>query len=620
MPMQLRGVVAAFVAALVVAPGAGAALRDDTAWLQAKLDAGGTLELPKLPGGACYRTHGLWVSRDDTTIESSDGACVVGTGPGELRLTDGSTPGRAEAVFFVSNSSVYKPIPVHVTIRDVHVVVPAAAKMDGITVLGHETTVDHVAVTGEPRFGIAVGGALAGPAEDVSVVGSTVSGARLAGLRAFGVIGFQAEGDTIGGGARSGLELRPSGRGQPGLHVSITDNTFAGNAGDGVVLGLHAKNGLPLIATDIDVTGNRVIGNRGAGIRVEGGERDGKGVVTVAGNLVQRNARAVVHVAAPPSTVAQPRPWRPSASLLAAAGKDDTAWLQKRLDAGGGTIFLPALDGGRCYATHGLWVSHDDTQIESDGACVVSLGPGPVRLRSTDGDPIASNAVFFVNRTPLGAAPADVGVSGLHIVVPAHQGMYGVLVAGHDVTLQGLTISGSPIDDVTIGGRANGDGFVGNVAVLDSTLQDAQRNAISVSGTIGLRIDGNTIEGVQDTPGQPGAGIDVEPDDRAQPTLDVEVSGNTIRDAAGPGVLFSLEPNTGPSILASTIAITDNTIERVATRPFSYTRGAIVITGRDDGGSGTVAVTGNTLLDNGGDPILLQSTNLAVTQSANTFG
>ena len=58
---------------------AGAAVRDDTDLLQAKVDAGGAIFLPKLPNGACYRSRGLWLSNDDTTI-SSDGACIVPLG------------------------------------------------------------------------------------------------------------------------------------------------------------------------------------------------------------------------------------------------------------------------------------------------------------------------------------------------------------------------------------------------------------------------------------------------------------------------------------------------------------------------------------------------------------
>src|SRR5262249_36265075 len=248
-------------------------------------------------------------------------------------------------------------------------------------------------------------------------------------------------------------------------------------------------------------------------------------------------------------------------SVAPASTGDDTAWLQSRLDRGGGTIFLPKLPGDACYATRGLWVSHDHTTITSDGACIVALGLGPIRLRSTDGDPIASDAVFFVNRSgPKRPAPVDVTISNLSIVVPPGiPPMYGVAIFGHRVTVSHLDIRGTPKDDVTISGRANGNSYAGDIAVLDSTLSGAARNAISVTGAIGLRIERNTIQGVRDSPpGQPAAGIDVEPDTRDRPASDLHIAGNTIQDNAGPGILLELESNEGPAVLATGIEIRGN--------------------------------------------------------------
>ena len=48
-----------------------------------------------------------------------------------------------------------------------------------------------------------------------------------------------------------------------------------------------------------------------------------------------------------------------------AVGPDVSVSLQRRLDRGGGTVFLPKLGGGRCYQSRGLWVSHSDTTIAS---------------------------------------------------------------------------------------------------------------------------------------------------------------------------------------------------------------------------------------------------------------
>ena len=148
-------------------------------------------------------------------------------------------------------------------------------------------------------------------------------------------------------------------------------------------------------------------------------------------------------------------PPAPTGGATSAPGRDDTATLQARLDAGG-TIFLPALPDGQCYATHGLWVSLDGTSVVSNGACIVALGPGPVRLHSPDGDPIAADAVFFVNHSrPLDATPVRVTIRGLRIVVPRAADMFGIGIFAHEVTVRGVTVTGEPIDAITIGGRAN---------------------------------------------------------------------------------------------------------------------------------------------------------------------
>ena len=78
----LRVALASAAALLGLASSAAGGLRDDTPWLQAKVDAGGAIFLPRLPEGQCYATRGLWVSRDDTTI-TSDGACIVALGAGD---------------------------------------------------------------------------------------------------------------------------------------------------------------------------------------------------------------------------------------------------------------------------------------------------------------------------------------------------------------------------------------------------------------------------------------------------------------------------------------------------------------------------------------------------------
>ncbi len=632
----IRGLFATGSAAalLCLSPPAGAGIRDDTAWLQARLDEGGEIFLPKLGGGRCYATRGLWVSRDDTTI-GSDGACLIALGPGEgrIRRADGSLV-RANAVFFVDHSDVRKPLPVRIAISGVRISVPRATHMHGISVLGDEVSLSSLTIAGAPLTDITIGsgsvgsGGLSGRIELTDLI---LSGGQRDVVSIFGPVGLRVERSVMSGArlpTAAGLHIRAADRGQPTLDVTVTGNTVTGNGGPGIFLDLAPPNGLPVLASGIALAGNDLrrnarkaaVARRGA-IVVLGGQSDGKGIVTIGRNTFRGNHGPALlrrKGIARPAKVA-PRAVPP---VVASAERDDTAWLQSRLDRAGGTIFLPALSNGECYATRGLWVSRDRTTITSDGACIVSLGLGPVRLHSVDGDPIAASAVFFVNRSkPSRPAPVHVTISNLRIVVPAGQSMYGVAIFGHQVTLSRLDIEGSPKDDVTISGRGSGNSFAGTVAILDSTLSGATRNAISATAVIGLRIERNTIAEVRDSPpGQPAAGIDLEPDDRGQPALDVHIVGNTIRDNAGPGILLELESNDGQAVVATAIEIRGNTIVRNSSRRTPPKRAGIVLAGGQDGGRGTLLLRDNVIRDNGGPGILQSRLTLLVDAGNNDIG
>jgi hypothetical protein len=615
--------VAVFVT-LVTAPFAGAGLRDDTQALQAKLDAGGLVSLPKLPDGRCYRTRGLWVTRDDTTI-TSEGACIVALGPGEGRTkrADGSLV-RATAVFFIDHSDVWKPQPVRVSISGLHITIPRAKRMNGIAVHGHEVTLSRLTIDGAPLTDVVIGSGVRGAGgmtARISVTDSKLSGGRRDVISAIGPIGLRVEGNILSGargGSAAGLHVRAADRGQPVLDVQIHENVVAGNEGPGIFLDLAPANGRPVLASAIDVGGNRIVRNayrapasrRGA-IVIAGGQDDGKGEIALHDNVFQGNRGPTI---VRQSVRAAKLPHLPPGVAPGASGsvRDDTARLQARLDRSGGTIDLPKLPNGGCYATRGLWVSHDDTTITSNGACIVSLGLGPVRLHSVDGDPIAASAVFFVNRSaPSRPAPVRVTISNLRIVVPEGQSMYGIAIYGHEVTLSRLDIGGSPKDDVTISGRANGNSYAGRISILDCTLGGAARNAISATAVIGLNIEGSTIQGVRDSPpGQPAAGIDIEPDDRGQPALDVHIVGNTIQDNAGPGILLELQPNEGPAVVATTLEIRGNTIVRNSVKSSPPKRAGVVLAGGQDGGGGTLILEGNVIRGNGGPGIL--GTNLTL--------
>jgi hypothetical protein len=629
--IRLSALAACVAAALASASSAGGAgARDDTEWLQAQLDAGGRIFLPSLPNGECYATRGLWLSRDDTTI-TSDGACIVALGLGEARIKGGDgRPTHANAVFFLNHSNIRAPLPARVSISGLHLTVPRAKRMHGIFVSGAEVTLTRLVVDGSPLTDVLVGSGKVGSGgitARVAITDSTLLGGQRDALSAYGPVGLRVEGNTVGQSGGAGVHVRSADRGQPVLDVQVTDNNVVGNAGPGVYLDLEPKNGSPVLASGIEISRNQIVRNARkapprarAGIVVAGGQRDGRGQVVLADNVLRGNrGRGVLRRA--PRAAAKPSRSLPDVTPPATGGasRDDTAWLQARLDRGGGRIFLPKLPNRECYATRGLWVSRDDTTIDSDGACIVSLGLGPVRLRSIDGDPIASSAVFFVNRSSqTKPAPVNVTISNIRIVVPAGQSMYGVAVNAHSVTLSHLDIGGAPKDDVTISGRANGNSYAADISILDSTLSGATRNAISATSVIGLHIERNTIQGVRDLPpGQPAAGIDVEPDDRGQPALGVRIVGNTIQDNAGPGILLELEPNDGPAALASQLEISGNTIVRNSVRPSPPKRAGIVLAGGQDGGQGTLVLRDNVVRGNGGPGILTAHLKLVVQASGN---
>jgi hypothetical protein len=311
-----------------------------------------------------------------------------------------------------------------------------------------------------------------------------------------------------------------------------------------------------------------------------------------------------------------------------AAARDDTASLQAKLDAGG-KVTLNQLPGGACYETFGLWVSKSKTTISSDGACLTYLGPGPVRLTSTDGDPIAANAVFFINRSSTTAKlPQKIAISNLTIHVPAGTDGYGVLAAGSDVTLNKLTIDGAPLDAITITGRANGRGYAGPVSITRSSFIGARRNGISVIGAVGVLIESNVITGAGDpallggaSPDGvgPWAGIDVEPDLVDYPLRSIQIARNTISGNYGAGVLLELSTNSGLPNSADDFAITRNTINGNGLGSGPSLRGGVCLHGGQANGKGRLSVTRNEIAFNTGYGLCNhpEGNNLKISQSRN---
>src|SRR5438132_3810690 len=290
--------------ALMVAPTALA--RDDTAWLQAQLDAGAAVFIPKLPGGECYATRGLWVSRDGTSV-TSDGACIIALGAGEARMRSGDgRPVRATAVFFLNHSNVRTPLPVRISIDGLRIRVPLSAQVSGVAVYGHEVTLSNLTIGGSPTTDIVVGAGLKGSGgmtARIEVRNCDLSGARRDAVSVFGPIGLRVEGSTLHGARGAGLRVRAADRGQPTLDVHVDQNRMLDNAGPGMEFDLDPKNGPAVFASGIELKGNEVLRN-GSGIVLAGGQSDGRGSLSLSGNVVRgnrgpgslgRNLRLVVH-------------------------------------------------------------------------------------------------------------------------------------------------------------------------------------------------------------------------------------------------------------------------------------------------------------------------------------
>jgi hypothetical protein len=275
----------------------------------------------------------------------------------------------------------------------------------------------------------------------------------------------------------------------------------------------------------------------------------------------------------------------------ASAPADATAFLQRELDRGG-RIVLPPLAGGRCYRTRGLWVTRPGTQLIASGACLEVTGPGPVRFRSPDGDPIPAAAGLYVTRT------FGIRISGLRLIVPKEAQSYGIAVFGRNVAIDELTVEGAPIDAVVIGGR--GSEPARDVTITRSRLLGGRRNVVSVVSAVGLTLEQTLVTGAVAGPDSPSAGIDVEPDDREDAIVNVRIVRNRIARNAGPGILLALSTAYGLPLRATGIVIAGNRIVGNSHGDTPSQHGGIAFQGGQADGKGWVRVADNVVQGNGG--------------------
>jgi hypothetical protein len=291
--------------------------RDDTKTLQTKLDKGGSIVLKRLSGGACYQTRGLWVSKNNTTIDTPDGACVQYLGPGPVRLTsDDGDPIPADAIFFVNRSSRTTSLPQHISISNLTLSIPAGKDGYGVVVAGSDVNLNRLKIQGSPIDAVEVtpranGRGYAGP---VSIRNGKFIASRRNGISVVGAVGVTIDSNTISGagnpaalgplgpqlvawtGPWAGIDVEPNVRNYPIRSVTISRNTIASNGGSGVLLALSLNDGLPFVADQITLTQNTITSNaksygpflRG-GICIQGGQADGLGHLTVTSNTITDN-------------------------------------------------------------------------------------------------------------------------------------------------------------------------------------------------------------------------------------------------------------------------------------------------------------------------------------------
>ena len=287
--------------------------------------------------------------------------------------------------------------------------------------------------------------------------------------------------------------------------------------------------------------------------------------------------------------------------------RDVTTWLQERLDTGG-EIALPAREDGSCYRSRGLWVTRSETVLRSDGACIEATGPGPVRFRGEGGEGVAATALLYMSRaSTAAAAPQDVTIAGLRLVVPRRATMFGLMITGSRVEVADITVAGAPVDAALVGGR--GDGPATDVWIHDSSFLAGTRNVVSITNARRVSVTGCNLSGASDTHylvetrrrrGNPAAGIDVEPDRPSDPIIDLRIAGNRISGNAGPGIILALDPNGGRPREADRITIERNTILGNGRRTTPPLRGGIVIAGGQARTRGHIAIYRNVVRHNRG--------------------
>jgi Right handed beta helix region len=198
--------------------------------------------------------------------------------------------------------------------------------------------------------------------------------------------------------------------------------------------------------------------------------------------------------------------------------------------------------------------------------------------------------------------PEDVTIRGLRIVV-APEIDDGIDVYANRVRIDHVEIEGAPFDDVYIGGRTNVIDYSRDVVLDDSRLDGAERNGVSVTAAVDVRITGNVIAGAGLTTGiaaDPGDGIDVEPNAPTDPIAGMLIASNLIVDSVGSGIALALHPHGGVPRRADRITIVGN---RIVGNSSWRRQSALALAGGQADGRGHVIIVDNAFRANGGPPL-----------------
>lgn len=269
-------------------------------------------------------------------------------------------------------------------------------------------------------------------------------------------------------------------------------------------------------------------------------------------------------------------------------GEDDTAALRKAFASApaNSTVELSAT-----YLVSGEINPNAHTRITASG------GGGLASKPSTDWN-------------DRGMIDIPEGASGIFITGATFDGRksgnpegraYGVIVRGasnitiEDCTLKDFptTTAGNAGDGVYVGRGASGT-TPSDIRVVNNTISGNERQGISVTAVNGMLVQGNGITGT--SVANPGAGMDLEPNNASDSIRDVRIVANRISGNAGAGVLLY----NGNNYVIDEIVIADNRIRENGSHGIHVYRAA-------NGYTGVYSIAGNIIRANAGDGIFVDA-------------